>query len=149
MMLWRATLLYWMSTLERAQPWVSFDFLRTCSPSDLEYERSLKRTTIEIVVDMAAWFGKALPYFLPLLLRVRCLSGYQRPFPCWAHLLVAESIHKCQVSRCQVDSSTLFFQELMTRKTWTSIRCEFWSGARALGQQSPTNLCVHGNGIET
>ena len=128
MMLWRATLLYWMSTLERAQPWVSFDFLRTCSPSDLEYERSLKRTTIEIVVDMAAWFGKALLYFLPLLLRVRCLSGYQRPFPCWTHLLVAESIHKCQVSRCQVDSSTFSFRNSWLVKREPQFDVNFGAG---------------------
>ena len=31
--------------------------------SNLEYERSLKRTTIEILVDMAAWFGEKTQIF--------------------------------------------------------------------------------------
>ena len=34
-------------------------------PSDSEYERTLKRTTIEIVVDMAAWFGKVQILIFP------------------------------------------------------------------------------------
>ena len=34
-------------------------------PSDSEYERTLKRTTIEIVVDMAAWFGKVQIWISP------------------------------------------------------------------------------------
>ena len=50
------TSLFSMCTLGKALLWVrrgtifSFHFV--------EYERSLKRTTIEILVDMAAWFGE-------------------------------------------------------------------------------------------
>ena len=56
MMLLTMTSLFSMCTLGKALLWVrrgtifSFHFV--------EYERSLKRTTIEILVDMAAWFGE-------------------------------------------------------------------------------------------
>ena len=45
-----------------------------------EYERSLKRTNVEILVDMAAWFGEKS--ILSLLLTVfRGLFGHKRSLP--------------------------------------------------------------------
>ena len=48
--------------------------------SDTEYEQSLKRTNVEILVDMAAWFGEKS--ILSLLLTVfRGLFGHKRSLP--------------------------------------------------------------------
>ena len=46
-----------------------------------EYERTLKRTTIEIMVDMAAWFGELIVK-RPFPLNHRCLLGNKRSLPC-------------------------------------------------------------------
>ena len=40
-----------------------------------EYERSLKRTTIEILVDMAAWFGEKSIFFLFTVCHREVLRG--------------------------------------------------------------------------
>ena len=56
-----------MCTLGRAQSWVSMKAKEYFYHSNLEYERSLKRTTIEILVDMAAWFGETTRIFGILL----------------------------------------------------------------------------------
>ena len=53
MMLFSTTSLYSMCTLAKTLPWVGWE--RNIS---FVYERSLKRTTIEILVEMAAWFGE-------------------------------------------------------------------------------------------
>ena len=52
-----------MFTLEIVQLWVSMKAEEGFCHSDSEYERSLKRTTIEIMVDMAAWFGEKRKFF--------------------------------------------------------------------------------------
>ena len=59
-----------------------------------EYERTLKRTTIEIMVDMAAWFGE-LNDKVPLTLISRSISRDKRPLHCRNSLLVDESIYRC------------------------------------------------------
>ena len=48
-----------------------------------EYERDLKRTLSEILVDMAGWFGESTPdrEFPSLLLLSRRLPRGQRPLP--------------------------------------------------------------------
>ena len=89
--------------------------LRTSGPSDSEYERSLKRTTLEIVVDMAAWFGKNQSVS-PHLFYARCLFGDQCPFPCRNPVLVAEVIHRYseQFEQLEVDCD-LFSRSMYSR----------------------------------
>ena len=60
--------------------------------SNLEYERSLKRTTIEILVDMAAWFGETDNSFCSIFFR--SISGHKCSLPGRDPLLVAESTHR-------------------------------------------------------
>ena len=64
--------------------------------SNLEYERNLKRSTIEILVDMAAWFGETTHIFLDSIVFFRRLFGHKCPFPGRDSLLGAESIHRCR-----------------------------------------------------
>ena len=61
-MLWTMTLPFSMCTSGKVQLWVSTEqknrIQRTTRTFVLsEYERTLKRTMVEIMVDMAAWFG--------------------------------------------------------------------------------------------
>ena len=61
-MLWTMTLLFSMCTSGKVQLWVSTEQKNriqraTCTFVLSEYERTLKRTMVEIMVDMAAWFG--------------------------------------------------------------------------------------------
>ena len=93
--------------------------LRTSGPSDSEYERSLKRTTLEIVVDMAAWFGKTQSVS-PHLFYARCLSGDQCPFPCRNPVLVAEVIHRYSEQLevdCDLFSRSMYSRVLLPRSS--------------------------------
>ena len=102
-----------MCTLGRVQLWVSTK-QKDRNLMYSEYERTLKRTTIEIMVDMAAWFGE-LNVKLPLTLISRCLSRDKRSLHCRNSLLVDESIYRC-----------IFFMDLIsaqalgTLKMWNS-----------------------------
>ena len=102
-----------MCTLGKVQLWVS------TKQKDRhliypEYERTLKRTTIEIMVDMAAWFGE-LNVKLPLTLISRCLSRDKRPLHCRNSLLVDESIYRCIIFMDLISA-----QALGTLKMWNS-----------------------------
>ena len=61
-MLWTMTLPFSMCTSGKVQLWVSTEQKNRNQRATLtfvlsEYERTLKRTMVEIMVDMAAWFG--------------------------------------------------------------------------------------------